>query len=85
MEQEQSKPQGKVERIGHTKALVISARHVHHFVVLCATVEEARRSLPDLTEKQFQDIRAGRARLIGDTESGLSLVANVGLDLIEGA
>lgn len=62
---------GNIERTG---PLVISARFVNHFVVECKTLAEARRSLPDLTEEQFKDIRAGRSRLVGDTEVGLQLV-----------
>lgn len=57
-----------IERSG---ALVFTARFINHFVVICKSLEEARRSLPELTQEQFDMIRAGKAALHGDSKVGL--------------
>lgn len=57
-----------IERSG---ALVFTARFVNHFLLACKDLKEAQRSLPELTQEQFDTIRAGKASLIGDTASGL--------------
>lgn len=58
--------------------LTFTARFVMHFVMACASVEEARRSLPDLTEQQFAALRSGKARLTGDSKAGLNYLERVG-------
>jgi hypothetical protein len=58
-------------------SLIFTARFVHHFVMACDNVTEARKSLPDLTPEQFAKIRDGRARLVGDTKIGLRIVEAV--------
>lgn len=63
-----------IERSGQ---LVFTARFINHFVMACSSLDEARRSLPDLTQEQFDKIRAGQARLVGDSALGLEYVESV--------
>lgn len=54
--------------------MLVDGGIVTAFVRCCRSIEEARVSLPDLTEKDYQDIRDGKAAFTGDTTNGIELV-----------
>ena len=63
-----------IKRTRGTKGMTITGPAFHDFVLVCKSLDEARRSLPNLTEEQFAAIRAGKATFQGDTKEGLYYV-----------
>lgn len=52
--------------------MVYDGSFIELFVHRCKSLEEAQRSLPELTRKQYAAIRAGKAHLSGDTKVGIN-------------
>lgn len=52
-----------------TKPMVMPGGLITVFVRM-ATLDEARKCLPDLTLEEYGQIREGRAEIVGDSESG---------------
>ena len=54
-----------------TKPLIVSGEFITHFVRICSGPEEARKCLPEMTLAEYEDIRAGRAYIAGDSANGV--------------
>jgi hypothetical protein len=62
-----------------SRPMVVEARFIHHFLMECRDVEEARKAIPALTRAAFDGVRNGTMRVDGDSEAGLNIAA-VNLD-----
>ena len=56
-----------------TKPMTLGGDFITEFVKM-GGVEEVKRCLPELTLEQFEAIRAGRAEIRGNSDSGVEVV-----------
>lgn len=52
--------------------IIMDGSLVTRFVEICKNLEEARKSLPTLTPKQFKKVRNGEAWFEGNTRDGIT-------------
>ena len=69
--EEEAEDERKQMSIERDKPLVFSGEFITHFIRICCGPEEARRCLPELTLAEYEDIRAGRAFIEGDSQNGV--------------